>query len=77
MTDELDRSLRAARALLEVGLSVEEVLGNNAIAPGLADAVRAELERELAIILEPPVVISRNGEPRDWLHKVEDRKSVV
>jgi hypothetical protein len=71
LTDELDRSLRAARALLEVGLSVEEVLGNNAIAPGLADAVRAELERELAIILEPPVVISRNGEPRDWLHKVD------
>jgi hypothetical protein len=71
LSERLDLALRAARALLDVGLPVEEVLGNSAIAPDLAGSVRAALERESSIILEPPLVISSNIAASDWLQSLD------
>lgn len=69
--DVLERSLRTARALVDLGHPIEDVCINSLIPSDLRDKVRQILEREETFTLNPVTVISRKTSRTDWLAGVD------
>lgn len=69
MPDEIEyqRALRTARAMLDIGHPLDQVLGNPLIPAALRDRIRRELEFEGTSAIVPARIIS-SGQPMvDWL----------
>ncbi|MEW6330298.1 MAG: endonuclease, partial [Pseudomonadota bacterium] len=71
MTPEQQTALRTARALLDLGYSLDIVLTNPLITPELREFVRTELQREENITLTPARILVRDQNRADWLRGLD------
>lgn len=71
MTPAQQTALRTARALLDLGHSLDLILANQLILPELHEFVRNELQREENFTLRPARVLVRDAERGDWLRGLD------
>jgi hypothetical protein len=67
----LDESVGLVRYLRSLGQTKEEAITNQAIPIELCNAIRARLEKEENIILEPARVISTKESDNNWLQQMD------
>jgi hypothetical protein len=64
---ELERALRTARSLLDLGHSEDTVFGSGLIDASIVESVRARLAAERTQVLTPVRVFRANADQADWL----------
>jgi hypothetical protein len=70
-TSAIQQALRTARALLDLGFPLDQVI-DNALIPGeLRDVVREEIERDQNFILSPARQLVANPDRPDWLRDLD------
>jgi len=74
MTPEQHKAIRTTRALIDLGHSLDAVLGNPLIPPDLRDFVRNELARDDSFALTPVRTLTAEPDRPDWL-RTRDRSS--
>ena len=74
MSPEQEKAVRAARSMLDLGYSLEVLLGTNLIPQELHEAVRLALQQDENFPLTPARVIVANQKRRNWLQDVDRRK---
>ena len=64
---ELERALRTARSLLDLGHSEDIVFGSGLIDASMVESVRTRLAAERTQVLTPVRVFRANADQADWL----------
>ena len=71
LTAEQQQALRAARALVDIGFPLEQIITNPVIPPHLRQFVREKLEAETSFVLTPTRVVVADQKHCDWLLDID------
>lgn len=71
MTTEQQTALRTVRSLLDLGHSLDLILGSPLIAPELRDFIRDELKKDENITLTPARTLVADPHKPDWLRDID------
>ena len=74
MSPEKQKAIRTARSMLDLGHSIESVLGSNLIPKELHEVVREALQSDENFPLTPARIIVADQKRRNWLQEVDRLK---